>query len=209
MPFGLTNVPATFQRAIDLLLSGVKCKHFVVYYDDVIIYSKSEKEHTQYVDEVLGILRRAGLSLSFEKSEFFRPSVKYLGLKISPGKLEVAMKRRSALEEFAFPKTQTQVRSFVGLRNAYRRFVKNFAKIEQPLNELVKKATLKDSTAPMEQRLDAFHTLKEALLHPPILCLPQPGTPYTVDVDASARQVGCTLWQEQATTRRVLESDSE
>ena len=108
------------------------------------------------------------------------------------------MKRRAALEEFAIPKTQTQVRSFVGMCNVYQRFVKHFAKIVQPLNELVKKGTPKDLTAPMEQRIDAFHTLKEALLNSPILCLPQPGKPYTVDVDASAHHVECTLLQEQA-----------
>ncbi len=53
MPFGLTHAPATFQRALDILLSGVKWQFCLVYLDDVIIYSNSEREHIDHVDQVL------------------------------------------------------------------------------------------------------------------------------------------------------------
>ncbi len=139
MPFGLTNAPATFQRALDILLSGVQWQFRLVYLDDVIIYSNSEREHIDHVDQVLSILRRAGLSLKFRKSHLFKKSVNYLGHTIRQGKLEIAMKPTEALEGFQFPKTQTQVRSFLGLCNVYSRFVKRFAKVAAPLNDLLKK----------------------------------------------------------------------
>ena len=79
MPFGLTNAPATFQRAVDILLSNMKWQHCLVYLDAVIIYPNSEEEHITHVDNILGLLREAGVSLKLKKSEFFKKSVDYLG----------------------------------------------------------------------------------------------------------------------------------
>ena len=129
MPFGLTNAPATFQRALDILLSGVKWQFCLVYLDDVIIFSRNEKEHVHHVDTILAILRQAGVTLKFKKSEFFRKSVDYLGHRIRPGKLEVLSTGLQAIQESAYPKTQTQLRSFLGSCNVYRRFVQSYAKI--------------------------------------------------------------------------------
>ncbi len=142
MPFGLTNAPVTFQRAVDILLSGVNWQFCLVYLDDIIVYSKSEEDHIRHVDEVLSILRKAGLSLKFKKSNFFCRSVDYLGHRITPGRLEVALKRKDTLEGFQFPTTQTQVRSFLGMCNVYRRFVKDFAKIPGPLTTCLRRAGL-------------------------------------------------------------------
>ncbi len=198
MPFGLTNAPATFQRAIDILLSGVNWQFCLVYLDDVIVYSNTEEDHIRHVDEVLTVLGKAGLSLKFAKSHFFRRSVNYLGHRITPGQLKVDLKRRDALEGFQFPRTQTQVRSFLGMCNVFRRFVKDFAKIAGPLNELLKKGMPVDLEPPTDQQIEAFHELKRRLLEPPILRLPVYDRPYTVDVDASKDQLGCVLLQEQA-----------
>ncbi len=68
----------------------------------------------------------------------------YLGHRITPGGLEVALKRKDALEGFQFPTTQTQVLSFLGMCNVYRRFVKDFDKITAPLNDLLKKGVPAD-----------------------------------------------------------------
>ena len=69
MPFGLSNAPATFQRALDILLSGYKWKHCLVYLDDVIIHSKSGGEHIHHVDEILTTLGNAGVSLKLKKCD--------------------------------------------------------------------------------------------------------------------------------------------
>jgi len=87
MPFGLTNASATFQRALEILLAGVKWQFCLVYLDDVIIFSQTEEQHIDHVDKVLKILHQAGVTLKLRKSHFFRKSVDYLGHKIRGNKV--------------------------------------------------------------------------------------------------------------------------
>ena len=121
MPLRLTN--ATFQRAMDILLSPFRWKSCLVYLDDIIIFSKYWEEHNVHVDEILSVVEKAGVNLKLRKCECFVEKIKYLGHVVRPGTL-----------------TQlTQLRSFLGLCNVYRRFVPHYAKIAHPLNQLLKK----------------------------------------------------------------------
>ena len=196
MPFGLCNAPASFQRAMDIILSAYKWRSCLVYLDDIIIFSSSFKEHLKDVTDILTVLQKAGVSLKLKKCEFFRKHVDYLGHKIHPGKLAVASKTVDAVKGFSEPTTQTQLRSFLGLCNVYRRFVPNFARISAPLNKMLKK----DEPAVFpehftEEQLKSFLTLKSALTKAPILSLPRKGLPYSIDTDACDYQVGCALMQ--------------
>ena len=197
MPFGLKNAPATFQRAVDIILSRVKWQYALVYIDDVIIYSKTMEEHFYHVQKVLSLLRDAGVTLKLSKCNFFTGSVDYLGHTIRPGKLEVASTNLKALEEAKYPTNQTVVRSFLGMCNVYRRFVPNFSRIAAPLNKKLRKGEPTNFEVLNDEEYDAFSTLKKKLMSPPILALPRPGYPYTVDTDACNTQVGCCLLQEQ------------
>ena len=144
MPFGFKNSPATFQRAVDIILSRVKWETALVYLDDVIIYSKTVTEHFAHVGEILRLLRDAGVSLKLSKFTFFDTSVTYLGHMIRPGTLEVERRNVFAIERARPPQNQTELRSFLGMCNVYRRFVKDFAKIAAPLNRKTwKKSTLR------------------------------------------------------------------
>ena len=87
MPFGLKNAPATFQRAVDIILSRVKWQHALVYLDDAIVYSRTVEAHFEPVREVLTLLQAAGVSLKLRKCSFFETSVDYLGHVVRPGKL--------------------------------------------------------------------------------------------------------------------------
>ena len=197
MPFGLRNAPATFQRALDIILSGVRWQTCLIYLDDVIVFSKNEEEHVAHVDEVLTLLRSAGVSLKLKKCEFFKPKVDYLGHVITPGKLAVATENTKAFEHAAFPRNATQVRSFLGAANVYRRFVKNFSGIAKPLNSMLKKDARPSWDNPEPEAVEAFETLKRKLISPPVLALPKRGRPYMIDTDASAYQLGATLLQQQ------------
>ena len=90
MPFGLCNAPATFQRAMDILLAGIRWKSCLVYLDDIIIFSKEVDEHIKHVEQVLEKLQSARVSLKLKKCKFFAKTVDYLGHVIGPGLLEVA-----------------------------------------------------------------------------------------------------------------------
>ncbi|CDF38512.1 unnamed protein product [Chondrus crispus] len=126
----------------------------------------------------------------------------YLGHVVRPGTLEVDAARTVALEQVRYPQTQTQLRSFLGLCNVYRRFVPHYAKIAHPLNQLLKKGQpvqLEGFDEPCEK---AFHKLKDAILAPPVLVLPKENLPYSVETDASDYQIGAALFQTHPGAQR-------
>lgn len=163
----------------------------------MIVYSKTEEEHVKHVDVVLGLLRHAGVTLKLPKCRLFRKTVEHLGHEITPGRLAVVDAHTRALRDAAFPVTRTQVRSFVGMANLFRRFAPNFARIAKPLTDLqgsLAPALVPPPTAP---QLASFEALKVALTSPPVLALPKPDRKYVLDVDACDYQVGASLLQEQ------------
>ena len=123
MPFGLRNAPATFRRALDIILGGVRWLTCLIYLDDVIVYSKDAETHLRHVDEVLRLLRRTGVTLKLRKCSFFQMKLDYVGHGIAPGKLSVAVDNSKAFAKAVFPQVITQLRSFLGAANVYRRFV--------------------------------------------------------------------------------------
>ena len=118
---------------------------------------------------------------------------------ITPGRLPIAntAKATRSVREAAFPKTVTQLKSFLGACNVYRRFVKGYAKIASPLSDMLRKDAARDWDNPTEEQSRAFEELKARLTSPPILALPKPGRPIMVDTDASAYAVGAVLLQQQ------------
>jgi len=193
----LTNAPATFQRALDIILSGLKWQICVIFLDDVIMFSEKAEQHVKDVTTVLHHLREAGVILNLEKCTWFPDDVEYLGHIVRPGKLHVQNKNVDALKHAQFPTTKTQLRSFLGMSNVYRRFVKNFAKRAKPLNALTRVEIPPDLPPPTDVAIAALEDPRNALLFPPVLSLPKTNRKLVVDVDACADQVGCTLLQEE------------
>ena len=118
-----------------------------------------------------------------------------MGHVITPGKLGVAQKTVDAVKYFKLPETQTHIKSFLGLCNVYRRFVPNFARVAKPLNNLLKKGNPSKLQPLNEEEINAFNTLKNALISPPILKLPRKNLPYSLDTDACGYQIGVALMQ--------------
>ena len=195
MPFGLCNAPATFQRTVDIILSQYRWQSCLVYIDDVIIFSPDPQSHLRHVDEVLSALQRAGVTLKLRKCKFFSDSVDYLGHVVTPGKLHIATTNTKAVEGFKLPRTQTELKSFLGLCNVYRRFVPNFARTAAPLQRLLRKGEPFDLPPMDDDQMKAFNLLKAALSSPPVLRLPQDDLKYSVDTDACDYQIGCALMQ--------------
>ena len=197
LPFGLRNAPATFQRAMDVILSRVRWKSVLVYLDDIIVFSRGVSEHLEHLERVLALLKEAGATLRLDKCSFFQKQVKYLGHIIRPGRLAIYGKNLEALGRALPPKNKTQVRSFLGMCNVYRRFIRDFTRIAHPLNQKVRKDAPQSWDALTDEETLSFNTLKRALLTAPILALPREGYKYTLDTDASEYQLGCCLLQEQ------------
>jgi len=130
--------------------------------------------------------------------------VDYLGHVITPGKLHVATGNTQAFESAKFPKSVTQLRSFLGAATVYRRFVKDYEKVARPLNSMLSRDAELDWDDPTPEQIEAFEafvTLKARLVAPPILRLAMKDRPFMIDSDASANQLGATLVQQQSDER--------
>ena len=129
LPFGLTNAPATFQRLMDCILRGLTWQICLIYLDDVIVFSKTFNEHLANLRLVFERFRQAGIKLKPSKCQFGRGEVPYLGHIVSKDGVKPDPAKIRAVQEFPTPRNIHEVRSFLGLANYYRKFVKGFCQI--------------------------------------------------------------------------------
>jgi hypothetical protein len=133
MPYGLTNAPATFQRLMDIVLAGLKWQSCLVYIDDVIIYSPTFEQHLIDLRNVFQAISDANLTLKASKCCFCRKEMKYLGHIVTQEGIKPDPTLVKAVSEFPQPKTIKDVQSFLGLSGYYRRFIKDYSKMAEPL----------------------------------------------------------------------------
>eukprot|EP00171_Calliarthron_tuberculosum_P022848 IDg22848t1 len=146
--------------------------------------SQNYDDHLVHLDQVLTALRGAGVTLHLRKCEFFIDRIKYLGHIIRPGTLEVEEAATRCLKNVRQPTTPTELRSFLGLCNVYRHFVRNYTDIAAPLYRLLKGNPLPKELEPFSEIEEAsYRTLIKSVTEPPVLALPKPGSPYSIDTD--------------------------
>jgi hypothetical protein len=192
MPFGLTNAPSTFMPLMNEVLRAFIGKFVVVYFDDILIYSKSMDEHMNHLCDVFNALRDAHLFSNLEKCTFCTDHVSFLGYVVTPQGIEVDEMKIEAIKSWPLPHTTTQVRSFLRLARFCRRFVKDFSTIAVPLHELTKKGML-FHWGEAQQR--SFETLKGKLTNALLLQLPDFGKTFELECDASGIGIGGVLMQ--------------
>ncbi|CAB3997885.1 Retrovirus-related Pol poly from transposon, partial [Paramuricea clavata] len=184
---------------IDTVRTTFKCPS--VYLDDIIIYSRSFDDHLDHLNDVFSRLRSANVKLKPSKCSFARSTVEYLGHVVSRDGIRPDPSKIAAVENFPVPRCVRDVRSFLGLANYYRRFIKNFASIASPLNKLTHKNVRfywDESCA------KAFHTLKSCLTSAPILAYPDFSLPFELNTDASSTGIGFALCQTQDGKSRAI-----
>ncbi|KAK1596218.1 hypothetical protein QYE76_018557 [Lolium multiflorum] len=192
MPFGLSNAPSTFMRLMNHILRPLIGKSVVVYFDDILIYSKNLEDHVQHVREVLCILRHEKLFANLPKCHFAQNKLVFLGFVVSANGIEVDSSKVEAIHNWPTPTNVGQVRSFHGLAGFYRRFVKDFSTIACPLNELTKK-NVPFVWGKAQQK--AFDELKKRLTEAPLLALPDFTKTFEIECDASGLGIGGVLMQ--------------
>ena len=201
MPFGLCNAGATFQRLMDVVMSGLHLEVCLVYLDDIILFSSSVDEHLERMVRVLNRLRTSGLKLKPEKCCLFQKSVSFLGHVVSENGIATDPAKTQAVADWPTPTTLKEVRSFLGLASYYRRFVKDFAQIATPLNALTRKGQTFTWTVDAQK---SFDTLKIKLTSSPILAMPTDSCDFILDTDACDRSLGAVLSQVQNGVERVI-----
>jgi len=191
------NAPASFQRALDIILSGLRLQTCLVYPDHVIVFSRTVGDHIRHLREVLLLLEEAGVSLKPSKCHLFQQEVEYMGHVVRPGQVLVNQKNIKSLAQALPPRNQPELKSFLGMCSVYRRFIKDNAHIAKPLTKLTSKK-LPHVLPPLDAaQMAALTYLKESLTSTPILALHRREGLFTMDTDACAIQVGCTLLQKQ------------
>ena len=139
MPFGLTNAPATFQSLMNDLFRSYLRKFILVFFDDILIYSRSWEDHLAHLQIVLQILSTNSLFAKESKFRFGVLQVEYLGHIISEQGVSVDPAKIQAVIEWPTLTTAKGVRGFLGLAGYYRKFIRHFGSIAAPLTRLLSK----------------------------------------------------------------------
>nr|GFA98557.1 reverse transcriptase domain-containing protein [Tanacetum cinerariifolium] len=128
IPFGLTNAAAVFMDLMNRVCKPYLDKFVIVFIDDILIYSKDEKEHEEHLKEILKLRKKEELYAEFSKCEFWIPKVQFLGHVIDNLGIHVDPAKNESVKEWASPKSPTEIRKFLGLAGYYQRFIEGFSK---------------------------------------------------------------------------------
>jgi len=205
LPFGLTNAPATFQALMNDTFRDMLDTRVVVYLDDILIYSTSVEQHDKDLEEVLRRLKDSQLFAKGSKCVFFSPRVEFLGHIVSAKGIEVDDKKVHIVSQWPTPSDVHEVRSFIGLANFFRRFVRRFAHIATPLHALT---SSKAAWRWDHEDQEAFEALKKALSQAPVVVPFDPTKACVVYTDASDRQIGAVLTQDHGSGPQVVAFES-
>ncbi|MCG7878036.1 MAG: DDE-type integrase/transposase/recombinase [Candidatus Thiodiazotropha taylori] len=215
MPFGLCNAPASFQRLMERCMGELNLRDCLIYLDDIIIFSSTFEEHVERLQAVFERLQEHNLKLKPSKCKLFRRKVTYLGHVVSEEGIHTDPSKIDAIKTWPVPKSTKDVRRFLGFTGYYRRFIKRFAAIVRPLNDLLvghttnpkakKKKALNRVPFKWETKHQtSFETVIDRLTHPPVLAYADYKLPFKVHTDASFDGLGAVLYQCQDEKDRVI-----
>jgi hypothetical protein len=196
LPFGLTNAPAAFIDLMQKVFRDLLDRGVVIFLDDILIYSKTAEEHEQLLREVFTRLRHHKLYAKESKCELWRTEVTFLGHVINAEGVSMEASKVAATSAWPQPQDPSDIRSFLGLAGFYRRFIRQFSRFAAPLTDLLVKGAIFEWS---DRHNHAFHSLKYALTHAPILRPSDSSLPCTLDLDASDYAVGGVLLQGTGT----------
>lgn len=192
MPFGLTNASATFQSLMNEVFRTYLRKFVLVFFDDILIYIQSYKQHQAHLQAVYKLLRSHQLVAKESKCVFCDDRVEYLGHVISKDGVATDPEKLQAIKNWPLPQNIKQLRGFLGLTGYYRKFVRGYDTICRRLTRLLKK----DAVGRDQEATVAFEALKKEMMNPPVLALPDLSKIFIVETDASGASIGAILMQE-------------
>lgn len=190
-PFGLADLPATFQRLMNEVVGDLLDQGVVVYLDDLLVYAPDRASHDTLVVRLLQRLKAAGLVVHPQKCVWAVHSVEFLGHQVTPEGIHPTRDKLAAIRSFPAPSSLSDLRAFLGITNFLRRYIPSYASLAAPLTDAASRPRL--AWSPQDQ--EAFERLREASLAPSTLALPDPSRPFAVVTDASERATGAVLLQ--------------
>ncbi|GJT64644.1 putative reverse transcriptase domain-containing protein [Tanacetum coccineum] len=199
-----TNAPADCSS--DLMNRVCKPyldKFVIVFIDDILIYSKSKKEHEEHLRQILKLLKKEELYAKFSKCEFWISRVQFLGHVIDCRGIHVDPAKIESIKDWASPKTPTEIRQFLGLAGYYRRFIEGFSKIAKTMTKLTKGVKFDWGCSKQEA---LFNIEAGKLCSAPILALPEGSEDFIAYCDASKKGLGAVLMQRAKTEAQKPEN---
>ena len=194
MPFGLKNAIPTFQRLMELVLSGMDWEHCMVYLDDICLFSPKFEHYIDLLERVFLKLCLANLKLKASKCQLFCDKVVYLGDMVSGEGIQPDPGSIEKVKQWRNPPSVAELRSFLGLSSYYRKILLGvFADIASELYKLTEKCSRLNWND--EVHACAFENLKAVLTSPPLLAYPDFEKPFILQCDASDNAVGVILAQ--------------
>ena len=137
LPYGVASAPSIFQQIMDQILP--KQEGIICYLDDILITGKNDQQHLGNLKAVLAKLQQHQLRIKKPKCCFLQDKVEFLGKVVTKEGIATSTRKVSAVLQMAPPENLTQLRSFLGIVNHYRKFVPLLADLSDPLNRLLKK----------------------------------------------------------------------
>ena len=211
MPFGLSNVGASFCRLMEMCLGDQQYLTLLFYLNDICVFSSSVDEMLDRVELVLRRLQDFNLKIKPKKTFFFQSQVLFLGHTLSKEGISPNPKKVQKVKDWPVPSNAKEVHSFLGLASYYRWFIPQFVKWANPLHKLIRPVATKKTRArikllPLQQNLppfewtsvqqESFDKLKLALTSAPVLAYPNYEKPLLLETDASLKGLGAVLSQE-------------
>ncbi|GBG76066.1 hypothetical protein CBR_g21306 [Chara braunii] len=193
MPSSLTNVPATFQRAMNDIFRDILEQYVLVYLDDILVYSRTLEEHLRRLHDVLDRLRRHGFYAKLSKCRFAQHKVDFLGHYVSDQGLHMEDEKITAIAKWPVPASAKQLHSFLGLTSYYCNFIQGYARYSYVLTSTLLRKNPPWAWTPLNE--DAFRALKKAVTCAPVLHLPDFDRPLILTTDASDFAVGAVISQ--------------
>ena len=200
MPYGLCNAPAMFQRLMQNCLGELNLTYALVYLDDVIVYSNTEEDHLHWLQAVFERFHEHGLKLKPSKCSFLRKQITFLGHEVSADGMKPGNLNLKGIAEMAPPANYTEVWRFLGMTGFFRRFIKNYAHIAKPLNDILEgeASKLKSEAVTLPpDALEAFEKLKMCCMTTPVLAFADFEKEFQLETDASSEGLGAVLSQKQ------------
>ena len=201
MPFGLKNAGATYQRAMVTLFHDMMHKEIEVYVDDMIAKSKRGEDHVEVLRKLFERLRKYELRLNPAKCSFGVKSGKLLGFVVSDRGIEVDPDKVKVIQAMSSPKTEKEVRGFLGRINYIARFIAQLTTTCEPIFRLLRK---KNPGTWNEECEEAFNKIKHYLQSPPLLVPPISGRPLILYLTVTEIAMGCVLGQHDETRRKEM-----
>ena len=199
MPFGLKNAGATYQRAMVALFHDMIHHEIEVYVDDMIARSQTEEEHLDHLKKLFVRLKEYKLKLNPNKCTFGVRSGKLLGFIVSNKGIKVDPAKVKAIQEMPAPRTEKEVRGFMGCLNYIARFISHLTSTCEPIFKLLKK----DQVVKWNDDCQvAFYKIKEYFLEPLILMPPVEGRSLIMYMTVLENSMGCVLGQHDESGRK-------